>query len=113
MVVNATLFVNDLLSICADVGGMSGFLSAGSTYYLTLGGANNSLNNQLAGWDTNNGSSTCYFAIGGSPSGGCGLGGETFAIYSATAATPEPGSIVLFGSGALCLAGLWRRRLNR
>jgi hypothetical protein len=41
------------------------------------------------------------------------LGGETFTINTADATTPEPGSVMLFGSGLLGLAGILRRRISR
>ncbi|MEP7362396.1 MAG: PEP-CTERM sorting domain-containing protein [Acidobacteriota bacterium] len=99
----------------ATVGGLSGLLSSGSTYYLTLGGANDSANSQFVAWDVNLGPTTCSFAVSGSPVGDCGAGGgNSFTIFSdSNSAVPEPASIVLFGSGMLCLAALRRRRLSR
>jgi len=97
----------------SHVDGLSGFLTAGTTYYLTLGGANDSAGRQFDGWDVNGGPATCSFAQGGGPSlGDCGLGGEAFTINSG-GTVPEPSSIMLFGSGILGLAGVLRRKLTR
>ncbi len=41
-----------------------------------------------------------------------GITQEAFRIDGAGTTTPEPGSLILFGSGLLGLAGLVRRRLN-
>jgi hypothetical protein len=65
------------------------------------------------GWDLNNGPASCSFAVGGVPQGDCGAGGESFTINSSPTTTPEPSSILLFGSGILGLAGVLRRKLTR
>ena len=88
-------------------------LSSGSFYYLTLGGANDQSGNGLDAWDINNGSALCYFAQRGIQYGGCGYGGESFTISGGQPTTPEPSSILLFGSGILGLAGVLRRKLTR
>jgi hypothetical protein len=100
----------------SHVDGLSGFLTAGATYYLTLGGANDSTGSQNDAWDINSGLATCSFAQNGIPVGDCGLGqgveGETFTINSG-GTVPEPSSIMLFGSGLLALAGVLRRKVSR
>ncbi len=95
------------------VDNMSGFLTAGNSYFLTLGNGNDNLGDQFVAWDMNNGPATCYFAVGGVEQGGCGAPGEAFTLYSGSAppSTPEPGSILLFGTGVLGLAGVLRRKL--
>ena len=93
-----------------NVTGLSGSLSAGGTYWLTLGNANDSAGDQFDAWDVNNGPANCQFAVGGVPQGGCGLGGEAFTINSSP--TPEPGTLIMFGSGILGLAGVLRRKIN-
>jgi hypothetical protein len=99
------------------VGGLSGSLTAGTTYYLTLSAGDDSLGDGLAAWDVPNGgsgsSATCSFSQGGTDFGDCGTGGETFTLNTADATTPEPGSVMLFGSGLLGLAGILRRRISR
>ncbi len=59
-------------------------------------------------WDENGGPSTAYEnTIGSIPS-------EAFTLTGAhQGTTPEPGSIMLLGSGILGLAGVLRRKLNR
>jgi hypothetical protein len=49
--------------------------------------------------------------LGGS-NGFAVLSGVQNTFSQGTGTVPEPGSMVLFGSGALCLAGVLRRRLN-
>jgi hypothetical protein len=96
------------------VTGLSGFLTAGQTYYLTLGEANDSSGSQYDAWDVNGGPATCFAAQGGVPLGPCGYGGETFTLSTgSTSPTPEPGSLMLLGSGILGMAGVVRRRLVR
>ena len=94
----------------AHVAGLSGSLSAGGSYWLTLGNANDSAGDQFDAWDINNGPANCQFAVGGVPQGGCGYGGEAFTINSSP--TPEPGSMMMFGTGILGLAGVLRRKIN-
>ncbi len=43
---------------------------------------------------------------------GCACGCNQSCSLESAGSTPEPSSIVLFGSGVLCLAGVLRRRLN-
>ena len=73
------------------------------TYWLTLTGATDNQGG-LDGWDINSGPSTAYHSrLGQVPS-------EWFTINGST---PEPSSIMLFGSGILGLAGVLRRKLTR
>jgi hypothetical protein len=93
----------------------SGNMNAGSQYWLSLGNANDSGGTQFDAWDlpsANGGPATCEFAVGGVDQGGCGLGGESFTLFSGNVGTPEPGSLVLLGSGVLGLAGVLRRKIN-
>ena len=58
-------------------------------------------------WDENSGPSTAYEnTVGSIPS-------EAFTLTGFHEGTPEPSSIMLFGSGILGLAGVLRRKLNR
>jgi hypothetical protein len=78
--------------------------------YLTLSNACStsgcSVSNPIY-WDENSGSSTAYEnTLGSIPS-------ESFTLNGSVGTTPEPSSIMLFGSGILGLAGVLRRRLMR
>jgi hypothetical protein len=56
-------------------------------------------------WDENSGPSQAYdSALGTIPS-------EAFTIYGSGSSTPEPSSLLLFGSGVLGIGGLLRKRL--
>lgn len=90
------------------------------TYWFTLAGAVDALNDP-AYWDQNNGSSNGYTSsIGSISSYDCTYnsdcnesGGETFTLSnSAVAATPEPSSFLLLGSGLAGIAGMIRRKLK-
>ena len=85
-----------------------GNLSASSTWYLTLTGATDSGGGR-DGWDINSGPSLAYHnTLGAVPS-------ESFTINGSEGGgtTPEPSSILLFGSGILGLVGVLRRKMNR
>src|ERR1019366_7221086 len=100
----------------AHVTGLYGSLTVGGHYWLTLGNANNSSGNQVDAWDVNGGPASCDFAVLGVPQGDCGFGlgveGEAFTLYTSGSTTPEPGSMIMFGTGVLGLAGVLRRRIN-
>jgi hypothetical protein len=94
---------------------------AGGAGYVTLGNACStsgcSVSNPIY-WDENSGPSLAYEnTLGSIPaeaftlSGGCG--GCGCGIRGPACGSPEPSSIMLFGSGVLGLAGLLRRKLNR
>jgi hypothetical protein len=100
--------------------GASGVLVLGGTYFLTLGGANDTSFTQLDAWDVNGGAAVCFFAISGSNQGLCGAAtnhpgiqpdveGESFTIIGNSLTTPEPGSLMLLSSGILWLAGARHR----
>jgi PEP-CTERM motif len=114
----------DLISVAATVSG----LTWGSTYWLNLTSATVPSANSVY-WDENSGegcngtgggagcpSSASLTNVGTIPSeaftvymmGGCGAGNNS----PDCGPTPEPGSIMLFGSGVLGLAGALRRRLK-
>lgn len=95
----------------STISGLNVSLGAG-TYYLEL---RNSLTNFGTNvgvfWDRNDGPSTAYqdrtFSIVGIPS-------QAFNIYgTGGTTTPEPGTLVLFGSGVAGLAGMLRRKTNQ
>ena len=78
------------------------------TIWVTLSNATDSGGNPVY-WDENSGPSTAYENSVGS------IASEAFTItgtYNEVETTPEPSSIMLFGSGILGLAGVLRRKLN-
>jgi hypothetical protein len=77
-------------------------LAGSTTYYLTLQNAQTAQSAPLY-WDENSGRSLAFENDYGS------IPSESFTINGGT--TPEPGSLMLLGSGALGLGGLLRRRL--
>src|ERR1022692_2144031 len=92
-------------------------LTAGNTYWLSLSNATDAGNSGTEAWDLPNGGSggpaTCNFRQSGTNFGDCGLGGEAFTLDGCCVPpVPEPGSILLFGSGILGLAGILRRKRN-
>ena len=99
----------DKISVTASVSG----LTAGTTYWLTLQNAVSGLGDPVY-WDENSGagcksngcpSSASESSVGTIPS-------EAFTINGgSTGTTPEPSSIMLFGSGILGLAGVLHHRL--
>lgn len=112
---NSNGFGYDVYTI--HITGMSsGTMTAGSMYWLTLGNANDSGGTQFDAWDlpdADGGPAICNFAVGGVNFGDCGLGGESFTLFSGTTTTPEPGSMMLLGTGLIGLAGLLRRKVSR
>jgi hypothetical protein len=82
---------------------------AAGTYYLTLGNAD--AGGALAFWDVNtDGTSSSEIAYLGRTSS---AGYETFDILgteNTSAATPEPSSLTLIGTGVLSLVGVARKR---
>lgn len=96
----------------------SAAMTAGNTYWLSISNATDAANDGTQAWDMPNGGSggpaTCNFRQSGTNYGDCGYGGEAFTLSSTgTGTTPEPSSILLFGSGILGLAGVLRRKLIR
>jgi PEP-CTERM motif len=101
------------------VTGLNVSTTSGTTYWLNLFNATVPSGNPVY-WDENSGTG-CGGSGGGAncPSQAYELGvlgtipSEAFSISGSngTGTTPEPGSIMLFGSGVLGLAGLLRRKL--
>ena len=81
-------------------------LTPGDTYYLTLTGATDNFGGR-DGWDRNGGPSLAYHNLVGQ------IDSESFTITGGQPTTPEPSSMLLFGSGVLGLAGVLRRKLTR
>jgi PEP-CTERM motif len=94
--------------VCTGTGSFNGPTLSGGTYWLTL--ENACCDDAGIFWDENSGpSSASENQVGTIPS-------ESFTILGATgsssgSSTPEPSSIMLFGSGVLGLAGVLRRKL--
>ena len=88
----------------STVSGLNVSLGAG-TYWLELLNGYTALNSNIF-WDVNNGSSQAY------QSGTGAVASEAFTIYSGGTSTPEPGTLIMFGSGILGLAGVLRRKIN-
>ena len=88
-----------------------------SEYWLSISNADDAGHSGTEAWDIPNfgsgGPATCNFRQSGTNFGDCGLGGESFTLSggTTTGTTPEPTSIMLFGSGILGLAGVLRRKL--
>jgi len=98
----------------------SAALIAGNTYWVSLSNGSDAQNSGSEAWDIPGypigGPATCNFRQGGINDGDCGVGGESFTLTGGTTpppTTPEPSSIMLFGSGILGLAGVLRRKLTR
>lgn len=89
--------------------GLTGNITAGQTYWLSLGNGNDNFQDSFVGWDANLGAATCNFMQGGVNYGDCGAGGgNAFTLYG----TPEPGTMVMLGGGILAAAGALRRKLG-
>ena len=93
-------------------------MTAGNEYWLSISNATDAGNDGTQAWDIPNGGAggpaTCNFRQSGTNFGDCGLGGESFTLSGVNGGTtPEPSSIMLFGSGILGLAGVLRRKLTR
>jgi hypothetical protein len=96
-------FGYDVYNATVNTGNIN--LSPGTTYWLTATGATDSFGGRDA-WDINSGPSLAFHNLLGS------VPSESFTIEGTpSSTTPEPSSIMLFGSGILGLAGILRRRL--
>ena len=101
------------IEVCTETGSFHGPNLPKGSYWLNLQNAVVS-NGDPAYWDENSGV--------GCTSPGCPSQGdngsigtipsESFTVYGSPSAVPEPGSIMLFGSGMLGLIGVLRRRRN-
>lgn len=124
------LFINgfgyDIYDVTIPVTGPA--MNTFTQYWVTLSNASDSQgDNSTEAWDYTGGPATCNYRQSGTNLGACGSGagilaehttpqdgeGESFTISGSQATTPEPSSIILFGSGILGLAGILRRKLGR
>lgn len=92
-------------------------MTAGNTYWLSLSNANDSGNSGSAAWDIPNGGLgtlgiTCNFRQSGTNFGDRGLGGESFTLIGESAGSPEPGGLLLFGTGLVGIVGVICREIN-
>ena len=118
----------DVYDITVQAGSVAS-LTAGNTYWFTVSNTNDASSSGSTAWDIPDGGSggpaTCNFRQSGTNFGNCGLGGESFTISSQQitcwvgknapgcdpSGTPEPSSVILFGSGVLGMAGMLLRKL--
>ena len=103
-------------NVCTESGTFSGTALNAGTYWLNLSNASVNTGDPVY-WDENSGPSSASENSNGTvPSEsftlvGSGSGGTSSGTSSGSSSTPEPSSIMLFGSGVLGLAGVLRRKL--
>ena len=103
-------------NVCGENTSFSGPTLNSGSYWLNLQNASVASGDPVY-WDENSGpSSASESSLGTIPSEsftvlGSGTGTTTSTSSSTTGTTPEPSSIMLFGSGVLGLAGMLRRKL--
>ena len=108
-------FVNEYgFSIDTESFSIPSLSLAAGTYWFTLQNGSTSLGDQVF-WDINNGGSVAFDNFYGNVNGNQepGSNSDPFDINGTTAATPEPSSFLLLGSGLLGFAGaIVRRRIR-
>ena len=98
-------------NVCTETGDFPGPTLNAGTYWLNLNNAVVSTGDPVY-WDENSGpSSASENYLGTIPSESFTLDpGNDTTVTTTTSSTPEPSSVMLFGSGALGLAGVLRRK---
>jgi len=121
---NSNSFGYDVYDVTIPLSSLA--VTAGNEYWISLSNATDSANSGSMAWDYNASLATCNYRQSGTNFGDCASGGtinaehtspqggegESFTISGSQPTTPEPSSIMLFGSGILGLAGILRRKLN-
>jgi PEP-CTERM motif len=100
-------------NVCTETGSFGAVSLSAGTYWLNLANASVASGDPVF-WDENSGaSSASESSVGTIPSEAFTIlgGGSTTTTTTSTGTTPEPSSIMLFGSGILGLAGVLRRKL--
>jgi len=96
-------------NVCNEAGTFQGAAINAGTYWLTLSNGAVNLGDPVY-WDENDGPSSASLNTVGT------LGSESFTILGSssggTGTTPEPSSILLFGSGVVGVGALLRRKLS-
>jgi len=93
----------------STISGLNVSLGAGTYYLELLNGTTVLGGNSNLYWDENSGPSTAYEY----PYYTTGINSQAFNIYGTTGTTtPEPGTLMLLGSGVAGLAGMLRRKIN-
>ncbi len=98
-------------NVCAETGSFSGVALGAGTYWLNMQNASVPSGDPVY-WDENSGpSQASESSLGTIPSEAFTVLGSGGTTTTGGGTTPEPSSIMLFGSGILGLAGVLRRKL--
>ncbi len=108
----ASCVVNQLgYNLCTETGAISPLNLNAGTYWLTVENATASAPDDIVYWDENSGPSLASEnSVGTIPSESFTLLGSVNSTTTTTGTSPEPSSIVMFGSGMIAVAGILRRK---
>jgi hypothetical protein len=103
-------------NVCQETGSFSGFSLPNGTYWMNLGNASTP-NGDPVYWDQNGGIGCHSEGCPSQPSENTigTIPAESFSVFgtvNSTGTTPEPGSLLLLGSGALAVVGWLRSKLS-